>query len=506
MEEIKKRYKQYELARTRKLEKCRKEREYIIRMEKMRHRSQSLSPKGRRMQILEEPQLEVVLSSDEDQCASVTTLEDSTTPTPCEDVSTRNASSQETTDISSAATTSRGEDSSGEEGSAPVASSRTSKKSAKSASKSMPTSPFRRPSQLVPIPLTSPLFKLVDNPKIKTKLPAKDMKLLELMLRRREQEDKEAEERRRAHRAWDLERQKREQRAALRHTSSLKKPREKRWRDSQPLTSSSSCELLDSVSSRSSSKTPEEKMSAHMLSHLAEMQHCLEQASERQLKQTKKLHEFQREQEEGQRQRHWEMERAYRKQLEDRIRHKEAQFAERQRLMSSEKESTLRKSAEELEEKFEQVRLNQREMDQALDHWRQRVSDYLEATNLRARQRAQEQVQFRKRLAQQERLLRQAGHQQNLHRVEIEESERLHAMMERLREKDEKSRLHAQEKQFFIEQSRALAKATADLRDQLRLHPDRDIYLRRPHSNLSTSSSMSSCFVKRTKSNEDMLK
>lgn len=53
------------------------------------------------------------------------------------------------------------------------------------------------------------------------------MKLLELMLRRREQEDKEAEERRRAHRAWDLERQKREQRAALRHTSSLKKPREK---------------------------------------------------------------------------------------------------------------------------------------------------------------------------------------------------------------------------------------------------------------------------------------
>lgn len=28
-------------------------------------------------------------------------------------------------------------------------------------------------------------------------------------------------------------------------------------------------------------------MSAHMLSHLAEMQHCLEQASERQLKQTK---------------------------------------------------------------------------------------------------------------------------------------------------------------------------------------------------------------------------
>lgn len=71
LEEIKKRYKQYELARTRKLEKCRKEREYIIRMEKMRHRSQSLSPKGRRMQILEEPQLEVVLSSGEIRSTTV---------------------------------------------------------------------------------------------------------------------------------------------------------------------------------------------------------------------------------------------------------------------------------------------------------------------------------------------------------------------------------------------------------------------------------------------------
>lgn len=242
LEEIKRRYKQYELVRTRKLEKCRKEREYIIRTEKMRHRSQSLSPKGRRMQILEEPQLEVVLSSDEDQCASITTLEDSTTVTPCEDASsTRGPDSQDTTDLSSATTTTRGEgDSSGDEGGpmavsgvGPSTQKRKKGSGTRPPSKSTPTSPFRRPSQLVPIPTTSPLLKLVDNPKAKTKLPAKDMKLLELMLRRREQEDREAEERRLAHRAWDLEREQRAKSnkttggAPLRHTGSLRNQTDK---------------------------------------------------------------------------------------------------------------------------------------------------------------------------------------------------------------------------------------------------------------------------------------
>ncbi|KAM7300663.1 coiled-coil domain-containing protein 177 [Ixodes scapularis] len=472
LEEIKRRYKQYELARTRKLEKCRKERDYIIRTEKMRHRSQSLSPKGRRLQILEEPQLEVVLSSDEDQCASITTLEDSTTVTPCEDASsTRGADSQDTTDLSSATTTTRGEgDSSGDEGgtlatSGVGASSAKRKKGSGSrpTSKSTPTSPFRRPSQLVPIPTTSPLLKLVDNPRAKTKLPIKDMKLLELMLRRREQEDREAEERRLAHRAWDLEREQRAKSnkaaggAPLRHTGSLRNQTDKRWRRSQPMTSSNSCELLDSGSC-SSSKTPEEKMPSQVFSHLAEMKQCLEQASQRQLQHSKqKLRELQHEQEELQRQRHMEMERAYRRQLEDRIRQKEALFAERKRQRSAEKESVLRKSAEELEEKLEQVRLNQREMDSALDMWRERVADYQEAANLRARQRAQEALEFKKRIAQHERLLRQAEHQRNMHRVEMEESIRLQSMMERLREKEDKSRLHAQEKQLFIEQVRWLA-------------------------------------------------
>ncbi|CAN7976352.1 unnamed protein product [Ixodes persulcatus] len=308
LEEIKRRYKQYELARTRKLEKCRKERDYIIRTEKMRHRSQSLSPKGRRLQILEEPQLEVVLSSGrslhEDQCASITTLEDSTTVTPCEDASsTRGADSQDTTDLSSATTTTRGEgDSSGDEG-GPLATSGVGASSAKRkkgsstrpTSKSTPTSPFRRPSQLVPIPTTSPLLKLVDNPKAKTKLPIKDMKLLELMLRRREQEDREAEERRLAHRAWDLEREQRAKSnkaaggAPLRHTGSLRNQTDKRWRRSQPMTSSNSCELLDSGSC-SSAKTPEEKMPSQVFSHLAEMKQCLEQASQRQLQHSKVWH------------------------------------------------------------------------------------------------------------------------------------------------------------------------------------------------------------------------
>lgn len=61
------------------------------------------------------------------------------------------------------------------------------------------------------------------------------MKLLELMLRRREQEDREAEERRLAHRAWDLEREQRAKSnkaaggAPLRHTGSLRNQTDKVW-------------------------------------------------------------------------------------------------------------------------------------------------------------------------------------------------------------------------------------------------------------------------------------
>lgn len=278
------------------------------------------------------------------------------------------------------------------------------------------------------------------------------------------------------------------------------------WRRSQPATPCSS-DMADSESSLAS-KTPEEKVSAHVLSHLAEMQHCLQQASDRQAEHSKRLFQLHREEEEAQRHRQMEREEAYRKRLEEHIKQKEANFAERKRLMSREKESTLRKSAEELEEKLEQVRLNQREMDRALDVWRQRVADYQEATNLRAQQRAQEALLYRTRRAQQERLMREAEHQKNMQRVEGEESQRLRSMMDRLKEKEERSRLLAQEKQLSIEQSRALARASAELREHLRHSVEQDLYLRRPRSNMSTASSSSicSCLIKRTKSNEEILK
>ncbi|XP_064456202.1 coiled-coil domain-containing protein 177-like [Ornithodoros turicata] len=498
-EEVKRLYKQFEHTRTRKLEKCRKEREYIIRVEKVRHRSKSLSPKGRRTQILEEPQLEVVLSSDEDQCASVT-MEDSVTPTP-QEASSIGLDSQDATDLSSTTTRGGGGDSSEDSSLAPAPD--------KPSSKSTPTSPFHRPTQLMHI--TSPFLKakLVDNPKIKTKLPAKDIKLLELMLKRREEELKDEDQRCRAHCAWEQEREFLTQRKVvttqLRRSSSAKRGNP-HWRHSQPPTPSSS-EIADSESSVAS-KTPEEKVSAHVMSHLADMQHCLEQASERQAEHAKRLFQQQREEEEAQRQRQMEREEAYRRHLELRIQQKEAKFAERRKQMSREKESTLRKSAEELEEKMEQVRLNQREMDHALDLWRQRVADYQEATNLRAQQRAQEAMLYRRRRAQQERMLREAEHQKNLQRVEGEESRRLRSMMDRLKEKEEKSRLLAHEKQLSIEQSRALARASADLREHLRHRVEQDLYLRRPRSNMSTpsSSSICSCLMKRAKSNEEILK
>ncbi|KAH8038702.1 hypothetical protein HPB51_002846 [Rhipicephalus microplus] len=56
-------------------------------------------------------------------------------------------------------------------------------------------------------------------------------------------------------------------------------------------------------------------------------------------------------------------------------------------------------------------------------------------------------------------------------RIEADREQRLQAAAARLRDKEERARQLAQQKEFFVEQSRRLALATAQLREQLRLQP-----------------------------------
>lgn len=165
-----------ERDRTAKLSRCRRERESLIRLDRLRRRrSLSLSPRSRAVQSRGGTRpLGVLMSSDEDD-GSV----DDSTSTTREPSSSARGDSDEGSTLGSSAAESR------------------------PASKSTPTSPFRHPPQLVPVP--SSLLAWVDQPN----LPAKDVKLLQLMLQRRQRDEEEAEQRRRAHRAWDQEKEQR---------------------------------------------------------------------------------------------------------------------------------------------------------------------------------------------------------------------------------------------------------------------------------------------------------
>lgn len=113
----------------------------------------------------------------------------------------------------------------------------------------------------------------------------------------------------------------------------------------------------------------------------------------------------------------------------------------------------------------------QHQMDAALDVWRERVAEYQAAANGRARQAAQQRLEERRREALRQRLEREAEQRRNLARVEADRQQRLHAAAIRLRDKEERARQLAHQKEIFVEQSRRLALATAQLREQLRLQP-----------------------------------
>ncbi|KAH7966722.1 hypothetical protein HPB49_018878 [Dermacentor silvarum] len=91
-------------------------------------------------------------------------------------------------------------------------------------------------------------------------------------------------------------------------------------------------------------------------------------------------------------------------------------------------------------------------MDAALDVWRERVAEYQAAANGRARQVVQQRLEERRREALRQRLEREAEQRRNLARVEADREQRLQAAAARLRDKEERARQLAQQKEFFVEQ------------------------------------------------------
>lgn len=196
-----------------------------------------------------------------------------------------------------------------------------------------------------------------------------------------------------------------------------------RWRSRQALTSSSSCELLDSeaLSVADERQSTSRKTSA---------------ASEQRLRRV------------------WAEEDARRRQMEERLRQKDEQCAQRVAQAAAQRQSEARRTAQQIEERRGQVLVQQRQMDAALEQWRERVAEYQAVANGRAHQAAQQWLEERRRSALRLRLEREAEQRRNLARIEAERQQRLRAATARLRDREERAQQLARQKELFVEQVR----------------------------------------------------
>ncbi|XP_003744958.2 coiled-coil domain-containing protein 177 [Galendromus occidentalis] len=473
-EEVKHLYKLFEIQRTKKLERCRKEREYIIQMERLkRHRSQSVSP-GRRRNRIDMPVLEVVLSgsSDEDKNSSASHTEAQTPETPPQ-ISTPGGDSHTTAEsLDNDNLSVEDEVISRPTGSLPR-------------SKSTPASPFHNAQGLqmglLAITSSKVITRLEDNPRCRVKLPPKDIRLLEIMVKRREAELEAEEKRRRAHEQWECEREElRRRREEAAKTRSLKRSKEKnrecvnnqkRMYKSQPTTP----DWIASVCT--SSRTSHENLShiermkkstprpGELSERIAKMHLQLQQGCERDGISVRSTTD-ERLRAAGERVRNRV------KELEAKIREKDERAQERVKVRRCEREREMQRSSEQLHGRINVARKNQKELDAALDMWRSKVSEYQVASNARAQERVKELLEEKKRKAQKDRETREKSFRKGLEKVAVLEGERLSQMIQRLRQKEQRARQFTTEKQAFISQSRALAKASSDLREQLKLKAD----------------------------------
>ncbi|XP_023229350.1 uncharacterized protein LOC111629694 [Centruroides sculpturatus] len=239
-------------------------------------------------------------------------------------------------------------------------------RSLRPASWSTPTSPFYRGSQTLFLPITSPLLhsKLRNFPGTKMRLPPKDVKILELILQKYEHQEEEEDRRAAARRQWDREREYREKQKEILELE--------RWR-----ILAAKCQKNEEIEEASNELDKKD--------HDGKDQIEIEHFSRYDLAQ--KLRSLQI---------------------------KEERFEQRRKQYLLKRDEIIKRSAEELNEKIKQVRLNQQDLDKALEKWQNQVTAFQEAANRRAAQKAAENVELRRQKVRQERLSREAEHKKKM--------------------------------------------------------------------------------------------
>ncbi|XP_055932137.1 coiled-coil domain-containing protein 177-like isoform X2 [Argiope bruennichi] len=451
LEEVVKLYDEYEQQRIILLQKCQAEREFLIWRSTSKRRSHSLSPCSKSK-----------LHKQQKSKGSKSTSQSFRIPT-------RRKSHD---DILSAS------DSQGTHHSSRLHRSRSSSvknlhRGGRPTSWSTPASPYYQGSRNLFVRITSPVVcaKLQTFPKAKMRLPPKDMKILEVILQKYEKMEEEEERKARAQRRWDKEREQREKKK--------EEAEMERWKNfALKQKRSSSEEHLKTISDKG---TPTHVCSRYAASDkdnserssVFQKRHSFKQVAKNQ---TKSFDEPKNPKP------NYSSERLSRYEAEQKLKAiqiKQEQVQKRRMEIIHKRDEVLKRSAEEFKEKLKQVKMNQHELDKAMEQWQQQVVCYQQVANLRAAEKVAEMCEQRRLKVMQERLAKEEDHKKNMQKIEAEDYAKLQEMMAKLRSKDERVKAFKEEKNSTIEQSRQLALAASDLRDLIRQRLDKDSFVRR---------------------------
>ncbi|GIY70370.1 hypothetical protein CDAR_61922 [Caerostris darwini] len=452
LEEIVKLYDEYEQQRIILLQKCQAEREFLIWRSTSKRRSHSLSP-CRKTRLQKQQKSKDSLSKPTSQSFRLPT---------------RRKSHDDILSVS---------DSQGTHHSSRLQRSRSSSvknlhRGGRPTSWSTPSSPYYQGSRNLFVRITSPVVcaKLQTFPKAKMRLPAKDMKILEVILQKYEKLEEEEERKARAQRRWDKEKEL--------HEKKKEEAEMERWKNfALKQKRSSSEEHLKSLSDKSTpthfcSKYAASEKDNSERSSVFQKRHSFKVAKN----QTKSFDEQKNPKQ------YYSSERLSRYDAEQKLKAiqlKQEQVKKRRMEIIQKRDDVLKRSAEEFKEKLKQVKMNQQELDKAMESWQQQVVCYQKVANLRAAEKVAEIFEQRRLKAMQERMSKEEDHKKNMQKIEAEDYVKLQEMMAKLRSKDERCKAFKDEKNSSIEQSRQLALAASDLRDLIRQRLDKDSFVRR---------------------------
>ncbi|GBM52731.1 hypothetical protein AVEN_28332-1 [Araneus ventricosus] len=444
LEEIVKLYDEYEQQRIILLQKCQAEREFLIWRSTSKRRSHSLSPCSKSKLHKQKKSKDLLGSKSTSQSFRIPTRRKSHD------------------DILSAS------DSQGTHHGSRLHRSRSSSvknlhRGGRPTSWSTPASPYYQGSRNLFVRITSPVVcaKLQTFPKAKMRLPPKKYEKME------EEEERKA----RAQRRWDKEREQREKKK--------EEAEMERWKNfALKQKRSSSEEHLKSISDKG---TPTHVCSRYAASDkdnserssVFQKRHSFKQVAKNQ---TKSFDEPKNPKP------NYSSERLSRYEAEQKLKAiqvKQEQVQKRRMEIIQKRDEVLKRSAEEFKDKLKQVKMNQQELDKAMEQWQQQVVCYQQVANLRAAEKVAEMFEQRRLKVMQERLAKEEDHKKNMQKIEAEDYAKLQEMMAKLRSKDERVKAFKEEKNSTIEQSRQLALAASDLRDLIRQRLDKDSFVRR---------------------------